>query len=317
MSDRRPSFAQDLIWRVEVATYDVISAVLRLIPIAWASALGGAVFQAVGPLTRAHKTASDNIRIAFPKLSPVEHAALLKAQWSEVGRSFFEFPLTDRLTPATGRVEVVGRERLVAIAESGEAAILVSGHFSNIEVMAAAIVDAGVRCRVTYRAPNNPYFDRRIVRTRARYGVELFGPKGGGEGGRELLQTLKDGFAVSFLNDQKFNTGVEAPFFGVNCRSAAGPTRMGLRFGGKLHPMSVTRLPGARFRVTAHEPIVLTDSGDREADLKAGVAQLNAFVEARVREHPHEWFWVHRRWPNEAYAALRAAETAAGAAASA
>lgn len=312
MPARRPPFAQDLLWRAEVVVYDLLAGLLRLIPIDWASALGAAVFKALGPLSRAHRTASDNIRIAFPELSDSEHAALLRSQWGEVGRSFFEFPLTDRLTPARGRVEVVGRERLVEIARSGEAAILVSGHFSNIEVMAAAIVDAGVRCRVTYRAPNNPYFDRRIVRTRARYGVELFGPKGGGEGGRELLQTLQDGFAVSFLNDQKFNTGVEAPFFGVACRSAAGPTRMALRFGGKLHPMSVTRLKGARFRVTAHPPIELERTGDREADLKSGVTRLNAFVEARVREHPHEWFWVHRRWPNEAYAALREAEAGAG-----
>ena len=52
-----------------------------------------------------------------------------------------------------------------------------------------------------------------------------------------------------------------------------------------------------------HEPIVLARTGDRNADLAAGVAQVNAFVEARVRERPEEWWWVHKRWPNEAYAA--------------
>ena len=307
MSTPAPSRGQDLLWRIEVALYDALAATLRLFPVDWVSAFGAAVFRAVGPLTRNHRVASDNIRIAFPHMGDADRKALLEAQWAELGRSFFEFPLTDRLTPATGRVEVVGRDRLEAIARSGEAAILVSGHFSNFEVMAAAIVDAGVRCRVTYRAANNPYFDRRIVETRARYGVELFGPKGGGEGGRELLQTLQEGFAVAFLNDQKFNTGVEAPFFGVPCRTAGGPTRLALRFGGKLHPMSVRRLKGARFRVTAHEPIVLTRTGDRDADLKAGVERLNAFFEDLVRERPQEWFWVHRRWPHEAYAALAAA----------
>ena len=300
-----PSLAQDLAWRAEVVAYDALAFVLRRFPLDWVSAWGAALFQAVGPRTRNHRVASRNIAIAFPELSPAEHAALLHAQWAEVGRSFFEFPLTDRLTPAAGRVEVVGRERLEAIARAGEGAILVSGHFSNIEVMAAAIVDSGVRCRVTYRAPNNPYFDRRMVETRARYGVELFGPKGGGEGGRELLDTLKQGYAVSFLNDQKFNMGVEAPFFGTPCHTAGGPTRLALRFGGALHPMSVTRLKGARFRVTVHAPIVLQATGDREADLKAGVTALNAFVEARVREHPAEWFWVHKRWPNTHYADLR------------
>jgi KDO2-lipid IV(A) lauroyltransferase len=305
MSARRPSLAQDLAWRVEVILYDALTTFLRLFPVEWVSGAGARLFMRVGPLTRTHRIAADNIAIAFPELDAAGRAALLKAQWDNLGRTLFEFPLTDRLTPAAGRVEVVGRERFEALARSGEGAILVSGHFANWEVMAAVIADTGLKCRVTYRAANNPYFDRRIIETRARYGVQLFAQKGGGEDGRELLATLKAGGAVSFLNDQKFNTGVEAPFFGRPVRSAAGPTRLALRFGGVLHPMSVVRLPRARFRVTIHEPIPLDATGDREADLAAGVAKLNAFIEARVRERPAEWFWAHKRWPNEAYAALR------------
>ena len=34
------------------------------------------------------------------------------------------------------------------------------------------------------------------------------------------------------------------------------------------------------------------------------MAAVNAFMEARVRARPHEWFWVHKRWPGEAYAEL-------------
>lgn len=304
MARKRARGAQDLVWRVECVLFDGVSAGLRLFPIAWVSAAGGALFRAVGPLTGAHRTARRNLRLAFPAMPDRERRALLAAQWDNMGRYFFEFPLTDRLTPASGRIEVVGRERLEAIAASGAPAVLVSGHLSNFEVMAAVIVDAGVACRVTYRALNNPYVNRRIVQARARYGVELFGPKGG-EGGREVLETLKSGGSVAFLNDQKFNAGVEAPFFGAPARTAFGPTRLALRFGGELHPMSVTRLPGVRFRVTAHPPIRLERTGDRERDLAAGVAQVNAFMEARIREHPDEWWWVHKRWPAEAYAALK------------
>jgi KDO2-lipid IV(A) lauroyltransferase len=69
--------------------------------------------------------------------------------------------------------------------------------------------------------------------------------------------------------------------------------------------MSVQRLPRARFRVVVAEPIVLENTGDREHDVEAGVRKINAFVEACVRERPSEWFWVHKRWPQEAYADLR------------
>jgi KDO2-lipid IV(A) lauroyltransferase len=195
---------RDLAWRLEALGFDVLSAVVRLFPVEWVSGVGGRLFRWLGPLTPSAKIAERNIDIAFPDLQPADRKALLAAQWDNLGRTFFEFPLTDRLTPATGRVEVVGRERLLAIARSGKPAILISGHFANWEVMAAAIVDAGVRARVTYRAANNPYIDRRIIEARARYGVRMFAPKGG-LGSRDLIETLHKGESVTFLNDQKFN----------------------------------------------------------------------------------------------------------------
>ena len=100
----------------------------------------------------------------------------------------------------------------------------------------------------------------------------------------------------------EFNGGVAAPFFGRIVHTAGAPSRLALRFGAVMQPMSVVRLSGARFRVTIHDPIKLTDTGNREHDVEAGVAQVNAFIEARIRERPAEWFWVHKRWPQEDYA---------------
>jgi KDO2-lipid IV(A) lauroyltransferase len=299
------SFGKAAGWRLEALGYDLLHALLRPWPIAWVSALGGRVFRRLGPLTRSHRIARRNIALAFPDMARPEVERLLDAQWDNLGRTFFEFPLSDRLTPAHGRVEVEGLERLQALAGAGEGAVLVSGHFANWEVMAAVIVASGLDCRVTYRAANNPHIDRRIIEGRARYGVKLFAPKGG-DGSRDLLKTLRAGQSVAFLNDQKFNGGPAAPFFGRTVHTAGAPSRLGVRFGGKLHPMSVQRLPRARFRVVIHEPIRLQDTGDRERDVEAGVRQVNAFVEARVRERPAEWFWVHKRWPDSNYENLDA-----------
>jgi len=302
MTVQPPSIARDLGWRLEALAFDLFSVAVRPWPVSWVSAFGGWLFRKLGPLSRNHHVAARNIALAFPNLDDAASKTLLDQQWDNLGRYFFEMPLTDKLTPKTGRVEVEGRERLEAIARSGEPAILISGHFANFEVMAAVIADCGLNCRVTYRAANNPYFDRRIVAIRARYGVRLFAPKGG-LGSRDLLETLKQGDSVSIMNDQKFNGGVAAPFFGRIVHTAGAPSRLALRFGGLLQPMSVVRLPGARFRVTIHEPIRLAMTGNRKHDVEAGVAQVNAFIEARVRERPAEWFcWVHKRWPQEDYA---------------
>lgn len=301
----RPAWRQNLIWRAEALGFDLASAALRLLPVDWVSGLGAALFKALGPLTGSHRIAERNIRLAFPELDARGRAALLKAQWDNLGRTFFEFPLSDRLTPESGRVDVVGAERLAAIAASGRPAVFVSGHLANWEVMASVIVNAGLPCQITYRAANNPYVDRRIKQGRARYGVRLFAPKGG-EGARELLEAMDRGESVALMNDQKFNGGPAVPFFGIPANTASGPTRLALRCGVDLQPMSVQRLGGARFRVVVHEPIPVVDTGDRAADLEAGVAKVNAFVEARVRERPAEWFWVHKRWPKSAYEALDA-----------
>ena len=35
--------------------------------------------------------------------------------------------------------------------------------------------------------------------------------------------------------------------------------------------------------------------------LRTTLAQNQSLIEARVRERPAEWFWVHKRWANAVY----------------
>jgi KDO2-lipid IV(A) lauroyltransferase len=306
MARMRGGAAQDVVWRLEAVGFDLFTALIRALPVEAASSLGGWLGRTIGPLTRQHRAASRNLRLAFPDLDEPARARLLRDQWDNVGRTFAEFPIVDRLTATSGRVEVVGAERLAAIAASGRPVVFVSGHFSNWEVMPATIVAAAVTCDMTYRAANNPYVDARIKESRRRYGVRLFAPKGA-DGARELLDALGRGVSVALMNDQRYDGGVMAPFFGRPVPTLPAAARLALRFGAVLQPMSVQRVQGARFRCIVHEPIELTETGDRTADIAAGVEAITAFVEARVRERPEEWFWVHRRWPAADYAALEAA----------
>jgi KDO2-lipid IV(A) lauroyltransferase len=300
MSLDNPTFAERLMWRAEAMGFDMISGLLRLLPVDAASALGAGLMKALGPLTSADVTIRRNLELAFPEKSPAERDRIRMANWDNFGRFAAEFPMLDRLTPASGRIEVVGAERLRAIAESGEPTLMISGHFSNFEIMAAVIVDSGVRCQVSYRPANNPYFNERVIQGRARYGVTSLAPKGS-EGAREIMRALARGESVAMLIDQKFNAGIASPIFGHMAHTSAGPVRLAQRVGGKVTPLAVQRLKGARFRVTVYEPIVLADTGDREADTVTGVRQLNEFLEERIREHPDQWFWAHKRWPKSMY----------------
>ncbi len=303
MAQDRPPLPRRLAWRLEALGFDLFTALIRALPIDVASAGGAVLFRALGPLTGAHRTAERGLRLAFPDIDETERRRLLTAQWDNFGRYIAEFPILDRLTAAGGRVEVVGAERLNTIAASDRPAVFISGHFSNLEVMAAVIVNAGIPCDVTYRAANNPLVDARIKTNRFRYGIRLFAPKGA-DGARGLLEALSKGRSVAMLNDQRYDGGVEGPFFGHPVRTNPAAARLALRFGTVIQPMSIQRLRGARFRCVVHDPIEVKDTGARGADIEAGVAAINAFIEERVRERPGEWWWLHRRWPKEVYAGL-------------
>jgi len=304
MGDKRVSTGQDLIWRLEAVGFDVFTFLFRLLPVDAASWLGGAIARLIGPLTKTHKVADDNLRLAFPEKDAAWRGRILDAQWETNGRTVAEFPMMDRLLPSTGRVEVVNAGRLTEIARGGKPVVFVSGHFSNWEVMPAAIVNSGVDCEITYRAANNPYVDKRIRDSRFRYGVRLFAPKGG-DGAREMLEGMKQGRSVALMKRPEIQPrrGRRALLWPTG-DGRAGPDAAGPAVRHGAAALSVVRLPGVRFRVTAHEPIEIAPTGDRAADIQRGVQAITSFIEERVREHPVDWFWVHKRWPDAVYAAL-------------
>ncbi|MBL4595020.1 MAG: lysophospholipid acyltransferase family protein [Robiginitomaculum sp.] len=289
-------------WRIEAGLWFMVMGLFRVLPIEQASAVGGWALRVVGPFTSAHKTALTNIKLVFPKLSTLEAKRLALATWDNLGRIGGEFPHLRGLNPyqTDGRVEICGREHLTAIIKSGKPAVLISGHFANWEVMAAAICLGGLPARVSYRHANNPWIDADITRARLGYGIPELSAKGG-VGAKEMLRAMAQGHSVTFLNDQKFNRGIEAHFFGHKLMTAPGPSRLALRFDAPILPVSIVRLPKARFRVEFHPPIAASTDPDHQVAIAQTVEKINRFLEACIIRHPKSWFWVHRRWPKDVY----------------
>lgn len=282
--------------RLEAFAFDRYFQHFARMPLDRASDAGARWVSTLGPLTSAHTTALRNLRLAFPAEPEAWRRDVAQAMWAGLGRTAGEFAHLQELNAYEpgGRIEVSGVEILDAVKASGKGAVFISGHFSNWEIMATAIVQRGVACHVTYRPANNPIIDQRIIDVRGHYGCKLQSAKGK-EGGMGLLRGLARGETVALMNDQKYNEGIRAPFFGHDCMTADGPTRLATRFGVPLIPFSVRRLSGARFRVSVH-PALDTTGGPEDT-----VPRINAFMEARIREAPEQWFWVHKRWPKEAW----------------
>ncbi len=289
--------------RIEAALFDAYLAGCRALSIEAASNAGARLLRTIGPLTSAHRTALRNLRMCYPNETESWRRHVADAAWGEVGRIAAELPHLPKIDPyaENERVRVIGAEKLDAIREAGRGVVFISGHFSNWELMPMAIAHRGVPCQMTYRPMNNPIIDARVLAIRQAYGAALQAAKGV-EGGMGLMRALTKGRSVALMNDQKYNEGVASPLFGHECMTADGPTRLALRFKTSLVPMSVKRIGAARFEVTCHDALPLDHDAPAEQEIKASVARINQFVEARIREAPQQWFWVHQRWSKEAWA---------------
>lgn len=300
---KKKGMMKHLVWRLEVLCYDFVRALMIPFSIDQVSWFGGKLFGWIGPKTSKHHIAKTGMKIAFPNADEKQINLWLAQSWNQMGRSFAEFPLLGRIKVfgENSQVKVIGLEHLKKLQTDQQGGVLVSGHFANWEIMAAVFSQAGLPVHVTYRPTNNPYFDARIRSGRAKYGIKLMVAKSGARGAKELIKALRTGQSIALLNDQKFNEGIEVPFFGVGAMTAPGPTRLALKTGAPLIPMSIIRGNGVNFTVKIHPPIPLENSGNQAQDIRDGVLKITHFIEEQIKANPTNWFWVHRRWPKSLY----------------
>jgi KDO2-lipid IV(A) lauroyltransferase len=283
--------------RVEAWIAAVAIGILGVLPLDWASSLGGAIGRWVAPRLGVSKRARTNLRAALPELGEAGIEAIVRAMWDNVGRVVFEYPHLRKIKVFSddGRVEVRGLDNLKRTLEAKRRAIMFSGHLGNWEIAALAGGQYGLDIAQIYRAANNPLIDRMLRRLRGDLG-ELI-PKGA-LASRRAVAALRRGGHLSLLIDQKLNDGVAVPFFGREAMTAPALAMLALRFDCDVLPVRVERLRGAHFRLTVYPKLPLPESGDRDADMLALMIAVNQTLESWIRERPEQWFWLHHRWPD-------------------
>jgi len=291
------SLSQKLRYGAEAALFLAFMGLFRIMGVDAASALGGFIGRNIFAHTRVTARARENLECAFPEKPKAEINTILRAMWDNLGRTVAEYAHLDKfdLYGPDPRVAVANVE--VAEHVRGRAALMLSGHFANWEIMGIAASRFGLDGAIVYRPPNNPYVDRFIARARAKKGyadqISKF------NGARRIFSLLRTGKAILLLADQKTNEGVAAPFFGRDAMTTPVPAMLALKLNVPIVFASNKRLGGARFRVTMHPPPAFTPSGDQDADIKAMTAAINLTLEEIVRADPSQWLWIHRRWPTE------------------
>jgi KDO2-lipid IV(A) lauroyltransferase len=270
----------------------------RVLPVDWASALGGFLARSIGMHLGITKRGEENLRRALPDLSAAERRRILKGMWDNLGRVIAEYPHLDkfRLFEKNGRIEGVDAGDILATRDPNKRYIFFSAHYGNWEIAIRTAAEAGFDVTGVYRAPNNPLIDRLMLWARGADGGELV-PKGD-VAAKKAFGALREGRALCMLVDQKMNDGVAVPFFGRDAMTAPALAVLALRYDCAVVPIRMMRLKGARFRMISEPPLALPKTGNTEADRLALMATVNGIIERWVREHPEQWLWLHRRWPD-------------------
>jgi KDO2-lipid IV(A) lauroyltransferase len=113
---------------------------------------------------------------------------------------------------------------------------------------------------------------------------------------RGAFAALRANRWVAMLADQDARRhGVFVPFFGRSASTPVGPAALALRAGAPIIMGFDRRLPDGRHRLVIEPPLEIENPEASDAALRLTAAHT-ARLEARVREQPPLWFWLHRRW---------------------
>ncbi|MEJ0062602.1 MAG: lysophospholipid acyltransferase family protein [Alphaproteobacteria bacterium] len=265
-----------------------------LLPLDAASAFGGWLASAIGPLMGVSRRAERNLSRALPQLTARERAKIIRGMWNNLGRVGAEYPHLPDLVKLD-RISGEGRAIFEDMARSGKGGIIVGGHLANWEIGPLVAGCLGMPLAVIYRAPNNPYVDRLIKKAREKIAC-LALPKGA-DGAIQLMRHLRGGGYAGILIDQKLNEGIAVPFFGMDARTTPAPAEMAIRFNLPIGAARVERVGGKAYFRMEFVPYTPPATGNRSADAAELTRIMTAQLESWIRERPEQWLWLHNRWP--------------------
>jgi KDO2-lipid IV(A) lauroyltransferase len=294
-----PGRGDRLRWRLEAGLAQLAVRVVCALPERAALGLGALGGRAVRRLSRRYRErALTNMRIAFPDWSQDRLDALLRQNFSEMGRIVVEWARHARLSPdqLLARVEFEGLEHVEKALARGRGALVVTAHYGHWELIpsAARYRLPHVEVIPTGRTLNNPWVQA-MVSSRRNLGGGFVLERDTSEIIRALRRNAAVGILVDLRRSRK-RGGILVPFLGRRAWTTHGPATIARRTGCALIPAYTRRVEAGRHRIVLLPELEAPRGGDLRADTAAATAALNEALASFILAEPSSWLWIHRRW---------------------
>ena len=257
------------------------------------SAIGGKIFEKIGPLFRSKKIIHKNIKRALPDINNENLETLTRLMWNNYGRTFAEYIfLKDfRIGKFSSNIEIEGKEILEKIKKNNQQVVFVSGHLSNFELMAMFIEKNGINLLAIYRPLNNLFLNPFMEKIRRKYICKHQIKKGIG-GTKNLIKYKKQNFSTALMIDQRVSEGILSPFFKQKAFTTTIPAQLVKKFNIPIVPVYIERIKDITFKITIKNPIFFS----KEKSVENITNELNLELEKLILKKPEQWIWSHNRW---------------------
>ncbi len=268
----------------------VISA-MRLLPYERRIATMGAIVRGLAPLVGFTERVRRNLKLTCPDLPDAEVKRICRAVPDNAGRAIMEHFSPEGFTKrqSTAKISGPGIAAFDTAVAEGRPVMMITAHFGHYLAARIALqARSGQPIGCLYRRMANPYFNDAYVEAFYKTGAPMF--EQGRRGMVEMVRSLKKGGIIAIVSDLHAHGGEELTFFGKPAVTSVLNAELAMKYKAELIPCYAIRQPnGIDFEIVLHDPVPHTDP-------KTMTQFTNDDLEAVVRQHMGQWFWIHRRW---------------------
>ena len=257
------------------------------------SAIGGKLFEIIGPIFRSKKLIDINIKKAVPNINSEDLKKTTRLMWNNYGRIFAEYVFIKsfRNGKLNSRISIEGQDILEEIKKLNQQVVFISGHFSNFELMAMHLEKVGIKLTAIYRPLNNIFLNIIMENIRKKYICKNQIKKGIG-GMKKIIHLKRQNYSTALMIDQRVSEGIRSNFFNNPALTTTIPAQLVKKFKIPVVPIFIERVNNLNFKITVSKPINFTD-GD---SIEKITDDLNKVLETMILHKPEQWIWSHNRW---------------------